>query len=141
MGPGHGPVSAPVRLGSLLDSRAFFATLVFVCAFAVGADSLLRSSQLGYLRGLADRWLALSLNVAAHGVLGERREPTVFKPPGYPLLVSAVLRTFVGRPPATESVSTFSDPPELVGLALPFEKDYVQRAVRAVYWSNCEPPW
>jgi hypothetical protein len=109
--------------------------LVFSSTLAVCAVSLAGHRQLGYMRGLADRWLALGLNLATHGVLGNGSEPTMFKPPGYPAFLWAVLAP-LGDPPRTEALSRFPATSELEGLDVPFEASYLERAARLVYWSN-----
>ena len=59
----------------------------------------------------------------------------MFKPPGYPAFVWAVLLT-LGDPPRTDINSKFPASSELEGLAVPYERPYLERAARAVYWSN-----
>lgn len=120
----------------LARSRALPAALLFLLTFAVGAGSLLRNTQLGYLRGLSDRWLALGLNLSSHGVLGEGEVASVFKPPGYPALVSATLLAFAGTPIEADRVPSFTDRLDLIGLRLPYDKRYLKQAVAVVYWSN-----
>ena len=64
---------------------AFAATL-----FAV-SWSLLGHRQLGDLQGLSDVWLRVAVDSAKLGDLGLAGEVTVFKPPGYPAFLRAVL--------------------------------------------------
>lgn len=80
--------------------------------------------------------MALGLNLADHGVLGTGTDPTMFKPPGYPLFVAAVLVGTVGPPPPTEALSRFPGTSELHGMALPYEPAYLERAARVVYWAH-----
>lgn len=116
--------------------RLILTAVVFACTLAVSAGSLTTHRQLGYMRGLADRWLALGINLAAHGVFGNGTEPTVFKPPGYPAFLWAVLRSSLGAPSRAASLSQFPLASDLAGLTLPYEAAYLERAARAVYWSN-----
>jgi hypothetical protein len=116
-------------------SSALVALAVFGSTLAVCAASLAGHRQLGYMRGLADRWLVLGLNLAAYGVLGDRTEPTLFKPPGYPALVRAVLWP-LGFPPPAETPSRFGSASELEGLDVLYQPAYLEKAARAVYWSN-----
>ena len=114
--------------------RAAAALLVFSSTLAVCAVSLTSYRQLGYLRGLADRWLPLGLNLVAHGVFGQGAEPTIFKPPGYPAILWVVLRP-LGDPPRAEP-ARFPGTSELAGLDAPYDASYLERAAWAVYASN-----
>ncbi len=82
------------RLG--LPTLALLAALV---SFGVGAASLARNRPLGDLSGMADEWLYLGFNLAIHGTLGLDHEPILFRPPGYPAFVAAVLRAGLRLPP------------------------------------------
>src|SRR5262245_52812788 len=101
--------------------------LAGLTAFVAVAISLSSHRQLGYLRGLSDRWFALGLNLSARAVFGEGDERTVFKPPGYPLLIAAAVRTVLGPPPEAEPGS-FPGDSSLVGLTLPYPLDYIEGA-------------
>ena len=112
-----------------IGALAFLLTL-FVCVV-----SLSTNRQLGYLRGLSDRWLPLALNLADRGVFGEGDEPTMFKPPAYPALLGAALRLTLGRPPdATPGEFPRASP--LVGLSLPYPLSYIERAALVTYAVN-----
>jgi hypothetical protein len=45
-----------------------------------------------------DEWYTLGVNLAVHGTVGVGREPTAFRPPGYPAFVALVVRGLVGVP-------------------------------------------
>lgn len=81
------------RLG--LSSLALLAALV---SFAIGSASLAVNRPLGDLSGLGDEWLYQGFNLAIHGTVGLDREPILFRPPGYPAFVAAVLRTVLRLP-------------------------------------------
>jgi Dolichyl-phosphate-mannose-protein mannosyltransferase len=116
--------------------RTLLGAFVFAATLALADGSVAGHRQLGYMRGLADRWLALALNLAAHGVFGNGSEATVFKPPGYPAFLSSLLMLTLGSPPPADAPTRFPNASELAGLAVPLEASYVQRAVRVVYWSH-----
>lgn len=126
------------RLLSLSTTRRrlVMGTAVFAATLAVGGGSLIRNRQLGYMRGLSDRWLALALNLGAHRVFGNASEPTLFKPPGYPFFLWAVLAPTAGRPTPSATPARFPNASDLAGLDLPYEASYVERAARTVYWSH-----
>jgi hypothetical protein len=104
--------------------------------FAVCAVSLTTHRQLGYLRGMADRWLGLGLNLRTQGVLGDAREPTVFKPPGYPAFIAVVLLARGENPERGDAYTAYPAWSELYGLTLPYAPSDVARAVSAVYWTQ-----
>jgi hypothetical protein len=82
------------RLG--LPTLALLAALV---SFAVGMGSLARNPPLADLYGMTDEWLYLGFNLAIHHTVGLDREPILFRPPGYPAFVAAVLATGLRLPP------------------------------------------
>jgi hypothetical protein len=102
----------------------------------VCAASVATHRQFGYLRGMADRWFALGLNLRVHGVLGTGPSPTIFKPPGYPAFIAGVL--LATRPSPREAAEPTSYPPwsELHALPVPYAEDDVVSAVSAVYWAQ-----
>ena len=110
--------------------------LAFSATLAACALSLTHHKQLGFMRGLADRWMALGLNLADLGVLGSGTDTTMFKPPGYPAFLAAVLVPVAGPPPSTTTKSRFAAGSDLQGLAVPYDQAYVERAARVVYWSH-----
>ncbi len=109
---------------------------MFALTLSVCAVSLTTHRQLGYLRGLADRWLALGLNQRVHGVLGDGQEPTIFKPPGYPTFIAFVVLVGVEKPRATETFPAYPAWSELHGLMVRYEPADVARIVTAVYWAQ-----
>lgn len=109
---------------------------VFVLTFAVCAVSLTTHRQLGYLRGMADRWLGLGVNQRVHGVLGDGQEPTVFKPPGYPTFIALVLLVRGEAPRPAGEYTSYPPWSELHGLTLRYDPADVARAVSAVYWAQ-----
>jgi Glycosyltransferase family 87 len=109
---------------------------VFALTFAVCAVSLTTHRQLGYLRGMADRWLGLGLNLRVHGVLGDRQEPTIFKPPGYPAFIALVLVARGEKPQPAAEYTSYPPWSELHGLPLPYDPSDVARVVSAVYWAQ-----
>lgn len=123
-------------LADVRRRRVLLALLVFTATLAVGASSVASHRQLGYMRGLSDRWLALGLNLAAHGVLGDGSQATVFKPPGYPAFLWMVLTLSLGPPAHAEAPARFPPSSELAGLDVPYEASYLERAARVVYWSH-----
>ena len=109
---------------------------MFALTLSVCAISLTTHRQLGYLRGMADRWLGLGLNLRVNGVLGDGQEPTVFKPPGYPAFIALVVLV---RGEAPQRIGVYTSYPawsELHGLPLPYDPAAVARAVSAVYWAQ-----
>lgn len=116
--------------------RISLGMVVFAATLVVAGGSVAGLRQLGYMRGLADRWLALGLNLAADHVFGNGSEATVFKPPGYPLFVSTVLVLTLGPPARADAPARFPNSSELAGLSVPYEASYVERAARVVYWSH-----
>ena len=71
-------------------SRARLAAAVALAVLALALASLHRLRQLGDAWN-PDEWYLLGANLAVHGTLGFGDEPTVFRAPGYPALVAAVL--------------------------------------------------
>jgi hypothetical protein len=98
--------------------------------------SLSTHRQFGYLRGMADRWLGLGLNVRTQGVFGDGQEPTVFKPPGYPAFIAVVLLAGGEKPVRIDKYTTYPAWSDLHGLTLPYDPADVARAVSAVYWAQ-----
>jgi hypothetical protein len=64
--------------------------VVGLAVLALALASLYRLRQLGDAWN-PDEWYLLGANLAVRGTLGHGDEPTVFRPPGYPALVAAVL--------------------------------------------------
>lgn len=120
------------KVRRLLMSGPSAGLALFLATFGVCAVSLATRRQLG----LADQWFALGINIAAHGVLGEGTEPTVFKPPGYPAFVAGVVRVAVGPPPPAHQAHSFPRNHELATLTAPYDPAYLERAARAVYWAQ-----
>ncbi len=88
------PTDATPALGTTA-----LALCVVLASLAVSLGSLARNRPLGDLGGMADEWMYLGANLAIHGTLGLENEPIVFRPPGYPLFVAAVLKAGVPLPP------------------------------------------
>ncbi len=67
---------------------------LLLCFASLAAASLLFVAHrpAGFLGGLTDEWVALGVSLAAHGTLGWRSEPIIFRPPGYPAFVALLLR-------------------------------------------------
>ena len=99
-GPGHSWGLTMAAAGDSLRRRAGLALVVGLASFAVSGASYVSSRPLGALGGIADEWFRLGTNLAIHGTLGVDREPVVYRPPGYPLFVAAVLRAYVDVPAA-----------------------------------------
>ena len=115
-----------------LTGTASLGVGVFLLTFGVCAFSLVRNRQMG----VQDRWFYHGVNLAANGVLGQDLEPSVFKPPGYPAFIAAVVRATVGAPVAASEEPVFARTHELTTLSAPFDRAFLERAARAVYWSQ-----
>jgi hypothetical protein len=76
---------------------------VCLLTLLVAGFSFTARRPLGSLGGLSDEWHVLGANLAVHGTLGVESEPWVFRPPGYPAFIAAVLR--LAGPPAAVSMS------------------------------------
>jgi hypothetical protein len=128
------------RSGSMIidSSRSSRFLLVFVLTLSASVFSLVRNRPLGYLGGLADTWFTLGLNIAAYGTFGEEDQPTVYKPPGYPLFIAAVVAPVVGV--EREVVFPHRLLPISSDLALldtSYDLGYLERAAAAVYAAQC----
>ncbi len=86
--------------GNPFRRRAGLALVVGLASLAVSGASHVRNRPLGALGGVADEWFRLGTNLAIHGTLGVDREPVVYRSPGYPLFVAAVLHAYVDVPAA-----------------------------------------
>jgi hypothetical protein len=78
--------------------KAPLALCVVLVSLVVSLGSLARTRPLSDLGGMADEWMYLGANLAIHGTLGVEREPILFRPPGYPAFVAAVLTVAVPLP-------------------------------------------
>jgi hypothetical protein len=101
------PATSPAR-----HRRAVALGVCLLTLLAAGFSFTARR-PLGSLGGLSDEWHVLGANLAVHGTLGIDSEPWVFRPPGYPAFVAAILR--------------LAGPPETVSMG------YLMRAEGAVY--------
>jgi hypothetical protein len=115
--------------------KAIPALLLFALSLGACEWSFATKRQLGYMGGLADNWFALGLNLRSHSVFGEGAEPTLFKPPGYPLLVAGVL-ALSPSPEGSSKSSSFGPGSELAGLSLPYAEDGLLRGSRAVFHAH-----
>jgi hypothetical protein len=82
------------------------AVAVAATTLAAAGSSLQTRRQLATMGAFQSTWLDLGLNIASLGVFGSGSHPTVYKPPGYPLFIAAVVRLFGGRPERCNTCDT-----------------------------------
>jgi hypothetical protein len=116
------------------SSRFTLALAVFLLTTSLSGAVALTLRPLGYLGGLADTWYELGLNLALRGTFGIDADPTLYKPPGYPAFVAAVVRTAVGRvPEPKETRRLLPMDSDLALLETSTERGYLEAGARAVY--------
>jgi hypothetical protein len=107
------------------------AAFVAAATFSAAAVSIESRRQLGTMGAFQSTWFELGLNLAAEGVFGDGGQPTVYKPPGYPLFIAAAVRGLAGKPAACDTCDT--------GLhwgRLAYRRRVLERSARALAWAQ-----
>ncbi len=110
---------------------ALAALAVAVSVFAVAAFSITARQQLGTMGAFQATWFGLGLNVAGLGTLGNGPEPSVYKPPGYPLFIGGAVRLLAGRPQLCDSCQTRPH-----WGRMRYGRRVLERSAGAVYWAQ-----
>ncbi len=107
-------------------TRAWAALAAFALTLAGVSWSLLGHRQLGDLKGLSDTWLQMAVESAQAGDLVYAGTVSMYKPPGYPAFLQAVLWVVEHAPARL-----------VAALAVPSEGDaLLQRLGGPVYWAH-----